>query len=156
ERLKEKRDRLLQTLAERGKIDSLTCELAMGEPLPGAPLQMPSLAPHLTGRLWIEEPGTRKRTNVDPLLQREASELVDRHVSALEGNGIHNAAAVVVEVSTGNVVAWVGNATLPDSTGRHGRDVDMVTAPRSTGSIMKSFLYAGLISSGLLLFNALL
>ncbi len=155
ERLKEKRDRLLQTLAERGKIDSLTCELAMGEPLPGAPLQMPSLAPHLTGRLWIEEPGTRKRTNVDPLLQREASELVDRHVSALEGNGIHNAAAVVVEVSTGNVVAWVGNSTLPDTTGRHGRDVDMVTAPRSTGSIMKPFLYAGLLSSGILLPNAL-
>jgi penicillin-binding protein 1C len=156
ERLKEKRDRLLQTLAERGKIDSLTCELAMGEPLPGAPLQMPSLAPHLTGRLWIEEPGTRKRTNVDPLLQREASELVDRHVSALEGNGIHNAAAVVVEVSTGNVVAWVGNSTLPDTTGRHGRDVDMVTAPRSTGSIMKPFLYAGLLSSGMLLPNALI
>ena len=155
ERLKEKRDRLLQTLAERGKIDSLTCELAMGEPLPGAPLQMPSLAPHLTGRLWIEEPGTRKRTNVDPLLQREASELVDRHVSALEGNGIHNAAAVVVEVSTGNVVAWVGNSTLPDTTGRHGRDVDMITAPRSTGSIMKPFLYAGLLSSGILLPNAL-
>jgi len=156
ERLKEKRDRLLQTLAERGKIDSLTCELAMGEPLPGAPLQMPSLAPHLTGRLWLEEPGTRKRTNVDPLLQREASELVDRHVSALEGNGIHNAAAVVVEVSTGNVVAWVGNSTLPDTTGRHGRDVDMVTAPRSTGSIMKPFLYAGLLSSGMLLPNALI
>ena len=156
ERLKEKRDRLLQTLAERGKIDSLTCELAMGEPLPGAPLQMPSLAPHLTGRIWLEEPGTRKRTNVDPLLQREASELVDRHVSALEGNGIHNAAAVVVEVSTGNVVAWVGNSTLPDTTGRHGRDVDMVTAPRSTGSIMKPFLYAGLLSSGMLLPNALI
>ncbi len=156
ERLKEKRDRLLLTLAERGKIDSLTCELAMGEPLPGAPLPMPSLAPHLTGRLWLEEPGTRKRTNVDPLLQREASELVDRHVSALEGNGIHNAAAVVVEVSTGNVVAWVGNSTLPDTTGRHGRDVDMVTAPRSTGSIMKPFLYAGLLSSGMLLPNALI
>ena len=156
ERLKEKRDRLLLTLVERGKIDSLTCELAMGEPLPEAPHPMPSLAPHLTGRLWLEAPGTRKRTNINPLLQREASVLVDRHVSALEGNGIHNAAAVVVELSTGNVVAWVGNSTLPDTTGRHGRDVDMVTAPRSTGSIMKPFLYAGLLSSGMLLPNALI
>ena len=155
EQLKLKRDKLLMTLEERGKIDSLTCELAMGEPLPGAPLPMPSLAPHLTGRLWLEEPGTRKRTTVDPLLQREVSELVDRHVSVLEGNGIFNAAAVVVEVSTGNAVAWVGNSTLPDTTGRHGRDVDMITAPRSTGSIMKPFLYAGLLSSGILLPNAL-
>ncbi|HQI12157.1 MAG TPA: transglycosylase domain-containing protein, partial [Bacteroidales bacterium] len=156
ERLKEKRDRLLLTLVERGKIDSLTCELAMSEPLPEAPLPMPSLAPHLTGKFWLEAPGTRNRTNIDPLLQREASELVNRHVSALEGNGIHNAAAVVVEVSTGNVVAWVGNSTLPDTTGRHGRDVDMITAPRSTGSIMKPFLYAGLLSSGMLLPNALI
>ena len=155
EQLKLKRDRLLMTLAERGKIDSLTCELAMGEPLPGAPMPMPSLAPHLTGRLWLEEPGTRKRTSVDPSLQREVSKLVDRHVSVLEGNGIFNAAAVVVEVSTGNAVAWVGNSTLPDTTGRHGRDVDMITAPRSTGSIMKPFLYAGLLSSGMLLPNAL-
>jgi len=156
ERLKEKRDRLLLTLVERGKIDSLTCELAMGEPLPEAPLPMPSLAPHLTGKFWLEAPGTRNRTNIDPLLQREASELVNRHVSSLEGNGIHNAAAVVVEVSTGNVVAWVGNSTLPDTTGRHGRDVDMITAPRSTGSIMKPFLYAGLLSSGMLFPNALI
>ena len=156
ERLKQKRDRLLLTLAERGFLDSLTCELAMGEPLPGAPIPMPSVAPHLTGRLWFAEPGTRKRTTVDLFLQREISELVNRHVSALEGNGIHNAAAVVVEVATGNVVAWVGNSTLPDTTGRHGRDVDMVTAPRSTGSIMKPFLYAGLLSSGMLLPNALI
>jgi len=155
EQLKLKRDRLLMTLADRGHIDSLTCELAMGEPLPGAPLPMPSLAPHLTGKQWLEEPGTRKRTTVDPSLQREVSELVDRHVSVLEGNGIFNAAAVVVEVSTGNAVAWVGNSTLPDTTGRHGRDVDMIPAPRSTGSIMKPFLYAGLLSSGGLLPNAL-
>ncbi|MRR34339.1 penicillin-binding protein 1C, partial [bacterium] len=155
EQLKIKRDKLLMTLAERGKIDSLTCELAMGEPLPGSPLPMPSLAPHLTGKFWLEEPGTRKRTTVDPSLQREVSELVDRHVAVLEGNGIYNAAAVVVEVSTGNAVAWAGNSTLPDTTGRHGRDVDMITAPRSTGSIMKPFLYAGLLSSGMLLPNAL-
>ena len=56
ERLKEKRDRLLLTLVERGKIDSLTCELAMSEPLPEAPLPMPSLAPHLTGKFWLEAP----------------------------------------------------------------------------------------------------
>ncbi len=155
EQLKQKRDRLLMSLVERGHIDSLTCELAMGEPLPGAPLPMPSLAPHLTGRLWLVDPGIRKRTSVDPFLQREVSELVNRHVSALEGNGIFNAAAVVVEVATGNAVAWVGNSTLPDTTGRHGRDVDMITAPRSTGSIMKPFLYAGLLSSGILLPNAL-
>jgi penicillin-binding protein 1C len=155
EQLKLKRDRLLLSLAERGHIDSLTCELAMGEPLPGAALPMPSLAPHLTDHIWLEKPGIRRRTNIDPFLQREVTGLVDRHVVSLEGNGIFNAAAVVVEVATGNAVAWVGNSSLPDSTGRHGRDVDMITAPRSTGSIMKPFLYAGLLTSGGLLPDAL-
>ncbi|MHC1731040.1 MAG: penicillin-binding protein 1C [Bacteroidales bacterium] len=156
ERLREKRDRLLMTLVDRGHIDSLTCELAMGEPLPGAAMPMPSMAPHLTARLWLEQPGARIRTDVDPQLQGEVAGLVDRHVAALEGNGIHNAAAVVIEVATGSAVAWVGNSVLPDTTGRHGRDVDMVTAPRSTGSIMKPFLYAALLSSGQLLPNALI
>ncbi len=156
EKLREKRDRLLMTLAERGHIDSLTCELAMSEPLPGAAMPMPSLAPHLTSRLWLEQPGARIRTAIDPQLQTDVTGLVDRHVAVMEGNGIHNAAAVVVEVATGNCVAWVGNSTLADTTGRHGRDVDMVTAPRSTGSIMKPFLYAALLSSGQLLPNALI
>lgn len=201
ERLKEKRDRLLLTLAERGDIDSLTCWLAMSEPLPGAAMPMPSLAPHLTSRMWTAsrkdervwergdaghslfrgasagggkyhsdksgDGGSRKtgqtdysgyriRTTVDPLLQREVTDIVNRHQVSLESNQIHNAAALVVAVSTGNVVAYAGNSTLPDSTGRHGRDVDMITAPRSTGSIMKPFLYAGLLSSGMMLPNALI
>jgi penicillin-binding protein 1C len=153
--LRDKRDRLLMTLAGRGEIDSLTCSLAMGEPLPGAPVPMPSSAPHLTDRMFIERPGSRVRTTVDPLLQREVAEAVNRHTAMLEGNLIHNAAALVVEVATGNVLAYAGNATLSDSAGRHGRDVDMIPAPRSTGSIMKPFLYAALLSAGEMLPNAL-
>jgi len=156
ERLRSKRDRLLLALAERGHIDSLTCSLAISEPLPGAAVPMPSLAPHLTSRLWLGQPGTRIITTVDPVLQRAVTELVNRHQAVLEGNLIHNAAALVVEVASGQVLAYAGNSTMPDTTGRHGRDVDMITAPRSTGSIMKPFLYAGLLSSGVMLPNALI
>ncbi len=156
ERLQSKRDRLLLALTERGHIDSLTCSLAMSEPLPGAAMPMPSLAPHLTDRLWLGHSGTRIITTLDPVLQRAVTELVNRHQAALEGNLIHNAAALVLEVASGHVLAYAGNSTLPDTTGRHGRDVDMITAPRSTGSIMKPFLYAGLLSSGVMLPNALI
>ncbi len=143
-------------LAERGLLDSLTCTLAMSEPLPGAAMPMPSLAPHLTSRLWMTSSEKRVRTTVDPLLQRSVSELVNSHQSSLEGNQIHNAAAIIIEVASGHVLAYAGNSTLSDTTGRHGRDVDMITAPRSTGSIMKPFLYAGLLSSGEMLPNALI
>ncbi len=154
--LRVKRDRLLMALAVRGLIDSLTCSLAMSEPLPGAAVPMPSLAPHLTSRLWIASPGMRVSTTVDPVLQRSVTELVNSHQSSLEGNQIHNAAAIVIEVASGHVLAYAGNSTLSDTTGRHGRDVDMITSPRSTGSIMKPFLYAGLLSAGELLPNALI
>jgi len=117
---------------------------------------MPSLAPHLTSRLWIEHPGKRVRTTVDPMLQGEVASLVNSHQAALEGNLIHNAAALIVEVSTGNVLAYAGNSTLADTAGRHGRDVDMIPSLRSTGSIMKPFLYAGLLTAGDILPNALI
>ncbi len=156
ERLQEKRDALLLLLAKREIIDSLTCSLAMGEPLPGAAVPMPSLAPHLTSRLWIDHPGKRVRTTIDPVLQIEVIALVNSHQAVLEGNLIHNAAALVVEVSTGNVMAYAGNSSLPDTAGRHGRDVDIIPSPRSTGSIMKPFLYAGLLTSGEMLPNALI
>ena len=154
--LRDKRDRLLQMLVLRGIIDSLTCSLALSEPLPGAPRPMPSLAPHLTDRMMLGAPGSRVRSTVDPMLQREVTALVNSHQAVLEGNGIHNAAAMVVDVASGSVLAYAGNSTLPDSTGRHGREVDMIPAPRSTGSIMKPFLYAALLSSGEMLPNALI
>ncbi len=156
ERLQTKRDALLLLLHQRGIIDSLTCSLAVSEPLPGAAVPMPSLAPHLTSRLWIDLPGKRVRTTVDPLLQSEVDAMVNSHQAVLEGNLIHNAAALIVEVSTGNVLAYAGNSTLADTAGRHGRDVDMIPSPRSTGSIMKPFLYAGLLSAGDILPNALI
>lgn len=156
ERLQNKRDALLLLLVQRGIIDSLTCSLAVSEPLPGAAVPMPSLAPHLTSRLWIDLPGKRVRTTVDPMLQSEVVALVNSHQAVLEGNLIHNTAALIVEVSTGNVLAYAGNSTLADTAGRHGRDVDMIPSPRSTGSIMKPFLYAGLLTGGDILPNALI
>jgi len=156
QKLRDKRDRLLQMLVSRGVIDSLTCSLALSEPLPGAPRPMPSLAPHLTDRMMLAAPGSRMKSTVDRMLQREVTALVNSHQAVLEGNGIHNAAAMVVDVASGSVLAYAGNSTLPDSAGRQGREVDMIPAPRSTGSIMKPFLYAALLSSGEMLPNALI
>lgn len=153
--LKTKRDKLLEKLCEREIIDSLSLLLAINEPLPGTPASMPSLAPHLTSRLWLQAEGKRIRTTIDPHLQSEVARLTDRHQAMAETNLIYNAAALVVEVATGNVAAYAGNSTLPDTTGDHGRDVDMITARRSTGSILKPFLYAGLLTDGLLLPSAL-
>jgi penicillin-binding protein 1C len=56
-------------------------------------------------------------------------------------------AAIVADVETGNVLAYVGNIPDLEDT-EHGNQVDVIQAPRSTGSILKPFLFAALMESG--------
>ena len=53
---------------------------------------------------------------------------------------------LVLDVPTGRVLAYMGN--LPDADMAHAGMVDIVRAPRSTGSLLKPFLYADMLQSG--------
>lgn len=155
ERLKERRDGLLRRLHERNIIDYTTYILSLDEPLPGVPQPHPSRAPHLTSYFYNQERGTRVRTTVDPLLQDKITELINSHQVRLENNFIYNSACLVVGVEKGDVLAYVGNTTRPGAE-EHGGDVDIIRSPRSTGSILKPLLYAGMQNSGDLLPNTLI
>ena len=61
--------------------------------------------------------------------------------------GVRDAAGVVIENSTGRIVALTG--TIRGRTERHGQ-VNAATAVRSAGSALKPFFYAEAISGGLL------
>ena len=148
--LKEKRDRLLASLQKKGILEETEYELACMEPLPEAPLPLPNDAPHLLERLAAEQPGQRIQTSVRQALQRQTQALVNRYVREYSSNHIHNLAAIVADVETGEVLAYAGNATYPADE-RRGNQVDIITSPRSTGSILKPFLYAGMLHDGLLL-----
>jgi penicillin-binding protein 1C len=153
--LKKRRDNLLKRLFERNYIDSVTLDLALDEPLPGEPKALPSRAPHLTDHFFIKKRGRMIRTTIDPALQEEATEILNTHQRQLAENYIFNSACIIIEVETGNVLAYVGNSTL-ENAGAHGGDVDIIRASRSTGSILKPLLYAGIQSSGDLLPNSLI
>jgi len=151
ERLKAKRNRLLDRLQKAGIIDAETCELSKQEPLPGKPHPIPQLAPHLLQRAAKEgHSGERVNSTVDGHLQERVNEIIANHHKILKGNEIHNACAVVIEVSTGNVLAYVGNTSSPGKP-EYNSDVDVIAAPRSTGSILKPFLYASMLNDGELL-----
>jgi penicillin-binding protein 1C len=152
--LKTRRDLLLKQLFKRKYIDSLTLVLALDEPLPGEPRQLPSGAPHLTDHFFSSNKEEIVKTTIDPALQERATEILNTHQKDLEGNFIFNSACLIVEVETGNVVAYVGNSTLEDAAS-HGGDVDIIRSPRSTGSILKPILYAGMQYSGDILPNSL-
>jgi penicillin-binding protein 1C len=153
--LKVRRDNLLRKLYEKKYIDSLTLVLALDEPVPGVPKTLPSKAPHLTDHFFKNNRGEIVRTTIDPVLQERTTEIINTHQRALAANYIFNTACIIVEVETGNVLAYVGNSTNKDA-GEHGGDVDIIRSLRSTGSILKPFLYAGMQYSGDILPNTLI
>ncbi len=154
-RLLIKRNKLLDQLASKELIDDISRYLANIEPLPGRPLPLEKVAPHLLDRVCKEFKGQNITTTLDYFLQKSVSEIIENHHKELKYNEIHNAAALVIEVETGNVVAYVGNTAKTDSID-HGNDVDIIVAPRSTGSILKPLLYASMMDAGEILPNTLI
>ncbi|MFZ1693201.1 MAG: penicillin-binding protein 1C [Flavobacteriales bacterium] len=143
--LKNKRDRLLDRLLEVGAIDRMEWSLSKEEPLPEAPLPLPRLAPQLLGTLQAQgHAGKRIRSTVDRAMQARITDLAARYASLLRANEVHHAAVLVLDVATGEALAYVGN--LPDAE-RHG-EVDLIRAPRSTGSLLKPFLHAAMLQAG--------
>lgn len=149
--LKQKRDKLLLRLYEKHILDKTEYELACMEALPEKPLPLPNEAPHLLERLAIEKQENRIHTTVDPTLQQQVQRLVNRYVADYRSNHIYNAAALVADVESGKILAYVGNVTDQNMTTGHGYQVDVITSPRSTGSVLKPFLYAAMLNDGFIL-----
>jgi len=153
--LKRRRDNLLKRLYERNNFDSLTLVLSIDEPVPGEPKTLPSRAPHLTDYYYLNNRGISVRTTLNASLQDKATEVINTHQKDLAANYIFNSACIIIQVETGNVLAYVGNSTGENSR-MHGGSVDIIRALRSTGSILKPFLYAGMQQSGDILPNSLI
>ena len=155
ERLLDKRNRLLDKLANEGVISEETCLLAKDETLPDKPLPLPNEAPHLLDRIVASQKGKRIKTTIDRSLQLKANHIVQQHAAIYRGNYIYNMAVVVAEAQTGDVTAYIGNVYDRDNTA-HGNRVDVMTSPRSTGSILKPLLYAAMLDQGDILPNMLI
>ncbi|MEL6653894.1 MAG: penicillin-binding transpeptidase domain-containing protein, partial [Bacteroidota bacterium] len=152
--LKKKRDFLLDKLWQNQTIDSLSCALAKLEPLPQKPRPLPSYAPHLLEKVHQkhlrEQPErTVFASTLHRETQRQVNQIVQQHYYRLRQNEIHNAAVLVLEVETGDVLAYVGNT--PCQSDDEGCAVDIIPSRRSTGSILKPFLYAAMLNEGELL-----
>lgn len=155
QKLKIKRDKLLKKLLDKKLIEPLDYKLAIDESLPGKPYPLPDHSFHLTERLKKSNSGERVITSIDYQLQQQVRALVGEHSSQLAAQHIYNAAAIVVDVQNNKVKAYIGNSPS-NSFDEANTQVDMVTAMRSTGSILKPFLYASMLSGGEMLPHTLL
>lgn len=149
----EKRNRLLRTLFEVGEIDSLTYELSTLEELPGSPFPIPQKASHLLTTIKSTRDGTITNTTIDPFWQSRSTEILERHHKRQQANGVENAAMLVVDLQSNQVLAYVGNTTDQQA---EGYQVDVIQKPRSPGSSLKPLLYARSLAKGTILPQTLL
>ncbi len=152
--LRERRDRLLTTLHQNGKIDADTLHSALAEPVPSGRIATPLDAPHLADRVRREltrtgqSTSTVVRTSIDGAVQRTVTTAAERHATYLVSLGVQNVSALVVDTRTGEARAYVGSQNY---LARGAGTVDGVLGARSTGSILKPFLYALAIDDGMMI-----
>ena len=151
-RLLDKRNRLLKKLFENGSIDQLTYELSIAEHLPQKPYQLPQIAPHLLQKISKTHKGRHVKTTLKVNLQEQANTIVKQHYDLLKQNEIYNISVLVLDIDTRKVLTYIGNSPTDKA---HQKSVDIIDKPRSTGSILKPFLYAAMLDSGDLLPNTL-
>ncbi|MDA3881847.1 MAG: penicillin-binding protein 1C [Bacteroidales bacterium] len=151
ERLLYKRNFLLHKLYAKEVIDSVSYELAKLEPLPDKPYAIPQYASHVLQRAKTDGYGGKRiRSTIQTPIQQFAEQTAQRYAEVYhQANHISNIAVLVTDTYSGEVLAYVGNVSLPHVD--NDRFVDIISAPRSSGSILKPFLYTAMISDGELL-----
>ena len=162
EKLLDKRDVLLQRMISpkayipkkyrTATISPDDCELAMMERLPHKPYDIPQLAYHYLMGQEKRHKGEQIHSNLDFSLQKAVMEIMERHYQDNAQNQIENAAVYVVDYLSNEIVVYVGN----NAKAKDAAMVDMVKAQRSTGSVLKPFLFAAMLDEGTLLPTMLL
>ena len=87
-------------------------------------------------------PGRRVRATLDGAVQETAWRVMQDRWPALVATGVDSGAALVVDVPTGEVLAAVSVSAVAPG-------VDLTQAARSTGSVLKPFIYAAAFDMGI-------
>ncbi len=155
ERAQTRQRHVLQRLAEEGFIDPETHERALAQPLVFSPSHGGFAAPHavelLRGgagsdaslQLAIEtdaQPeGLRRstiRTTLDAALQHRVERILATRLAGLRDRHVTQAAAVIIENASGDVLALAGSR---DFFSEDGGQINGAWTPRSPGSALKPF-----------------
>ena len=136
------RQALMQRAARGGAVATevaAAVDRAIDAPRGGGPRT--SLAPHAARRLIPQTaplPCSDTPSTLDAATQRFAADSLRRHLLAIRDRSAHDAAVLVADNATGEVLAYVASSGDLSSA----RNVDGIQAPRQAGSTLKPFLYA--------------
>lgn len=144
---RKRRDAILASLSERGKITEEQYRLSLAERIPDTRGSFPSKAFHFAlAALGERREGGVLETTLAPTLQA----LLERTLAAALDSLPEEitAAGVVMDNDSGDVLAYVGNGRL--GRGIAGSWVDCARRPRSPGSALKPFAYLAAFEKGIL------
>lgn len=142
-----KRNALLKKLFLKKIIDKETYELSLLENLPEKPFALPNLSRHYFERMKKDAPKKyRFQSSLDFYLQKKINDTLSKKQIDFANKGIENAAVIVLDTAKKIPLAYFGNFFDAPSA-----EVDIITSKRSSGSLLKPFLFAAMLDAGLLL-----
>ncbi|MDX2182489.1 MAG: penicillin-binding transpeptidase domain-containing protein, partial [Gemmatimonadaceae bacterium] len=170
DRAKQRRDVILQLMAEQGLVSQVQADGAKAQPIETAPsLGMPAAAPYVADYVRrlaeragvpVSDGGYRIYTTIDPSLQRAANEAVAAVTADLEARPTWKfgsranrtkgqttflqAAVVAVDATSGDIRALVGGRDFREAP--FNRAIDGLRQP---GSSFKPIVYAAALAQGL-------
>ncbi|UTF49498.1 penicillin-binding protein 1C [Desulfomicrobium sp. ZS1] len=141
ERARKVRDRVLDRFAAHGVFDPARIAESTTRPLLARRASVPQGAPHFSRWMRSRLP---ERAVIRSSLDRRAQDIVEKllcgRMEGLRRQAIDNAAAVVLDIKSREILAYAGSADFWDDS-RPGQ-VDNALSRRSPGSTLKPFLYA--------------
>jgi penicillin-binding protein 1C len=147
-----RRDHVLERMLACGMITENQRKEASAELIDAGWKNLPQDTPEEIGllptlaRLAHESPGQLIHTTIDMDLQRRATAAVEDQLNVLSPSHVSAAAAVVLDISTGQCLTAISRAIdRPDDA----VDLDLTIRPRSSGSTLKPFIYAAAFDAGI-------
>ncbi|QEC40364.1 penicillin-binding protein 1C [Pseudobacter ginsenosidimutans] len=147
DKIVEERNRWLRKFAADNVFTEKEIRDALEEPLTATRGEAPKLAPHLAYQLQKSGHDIIE-TNIELNTQMKIEKIVEDYSRSLTLKNIRNAAVVIIDNHTHNVITYVGSANFYDTT--DGGQVNGARAIRQPGSTLKPLLYGMCIDEGLL------
>jgi 1A family penicillin-binding protein len=153
---RQRRDQVLRNMYEQRFITKKDKDKAQSSPLHVIPPRTDIKAPHFVfyakselekqfGIKQVEEGGLRIQTSLDLDIQQQAQQIVQEEVEKLQGMNISNAAVLVTNPSTGEILAMVGST---DYFKQPSGSFNVTTALRQPGSTIKPVMYSLALQNG--------
>lgn len=141
-------DRLADKLVAYDVLSAADAAQIKAQELSLSPPVLPADARHFADhvRAHVQAGGNAIRSTLDAVLQAKVQGIIDARVCALAGKNLHNAAVLVADHTTGDIMAWVVAGAQNEST--PAREINAVTVPRQPGSALKPILYATALDRG--------